>query len=101
MQFQIARARALYASAQAGIPSLAPSGRFATILASELYSGILCEIEAMQYDVFAGRARVPARGKARRVASAAAAFAGMWLPDFVPVPRALPTGDGIARRIGG
>src|SRR5690606_9626648 len=47
LEFEIARARTLYAGALAGVPSLCPSGRFATLAAAGLYAGILDEIERM------------------------------------------------------
>jgi phytoene synthase len=65
MAYQVGRARLLYASALRGVPALAPSGRATTLAASRLYAGILDEIEAMDYDVFRGRAMVPGRRKAR------------------------------------
>jgi phytoene synthase len=77
MAFQIARARALYDSALMGVPSLAPSGRMATLAASHLYSRILNEIEAMDYDVFAARACVTAKGKVTSLSNATVAFARM------------------------
>jgi phytoene synthase len=56
--FQIDRARALYADARRGYRALAPSGRLTTIAASNLYAGILTEIEALDYDVLRMRAHV-------------------------------------------
>ncbi len=55
MKFQIARARALYTSADAGIPLLARSGQKPVRLARVLYSKILDRIEEAQYDVFSER----------------------------------------------
>lgn len=63
MQFQIDRARSLYASAWPGIVLLSPDGQFAIAAASELYSGILGQIERQDYDVFSRRARVSVTGK--------------------------------------
>lgn len=77
MQFQVARARSLYASAHEGIPALLPSGRMATLAASHLYARILNEIEAMDYDVFRGRAYVRGRGKATSLSRASAHFLRM------------------------
>lgn len=57
MQFEIARARRLYALAESGIDELAPEGRFAVRLASRLYAAILTKIEHAEYDVFRGRVR--------------------------------------------
>ncbi len=59
MEFQIARARRFYAAAAPGIPLLNRDGRFAVQVASDVYSQILCRIEAANYDVFSRRAVVP------------------------------------------
>jgi phytoene synthase len=75
MAFQIARARSIYAEARRGIPALAPSGRLTTLAASRLYGGILAEIEALDYDVFRTRARVPTARKLRALPGIVAAFA--------------------------
>ena len=56
-KFQIARARALYATADAGIPLLPPEARKAVRLARVLYARILDCVEERRYDVFGGRAR--------------------------------------------
>jgi 15-cis-phytoene synthase len=74
MAFEVARARSLYESALKGVPALAPSGRMATLAASHLYSRILNEIEAMDYDVFSGRAFVKNRGKLASLSLATASF---------------------------
>jgi phytoene synthase len=60
MQFQAERARHYYAKSMLGINMLNPDGRFAVEIAARVYSGILEQIEAMDYDVFARRAVVPA-----------------------------------------
>lgn len=77
IQFQIARARSLYDSALKGVPALIPSGRMATLAASHLYSRILNEIEAMDYDVFRGRAYVRNRGKITSLTGATVSFLRM------------------------
>lgn len=77
MAFQIDRTRALYKSAMLGVPSLVPSGRFATLAASGLYSRILNEIEALEYDVYRSRAYVPARGKLGGLTRASGTFLRM------------------------
>ncbi|HUS14600.1 MAG TPA: squalene/phytoene synthase family protein [Chloroflexia bacterium] len=59
MQFEIARARALYAQAWPGIALLAPDSRLAVGAAASVYRAILTRIEANGYDVFTRRARVP------------------------------------------
>ena len=58
MQFQIARARSLYAEALPGIKLLGKDGRFAIGAAAELYQRILDEIESNDYDVFTQQASV-------------------------------------------
>ena len=59
VQFEIARCRALYASADLGVPMLPPSSGRCISGARSLYSRILVEIESRGYDVFTGRASVP------------------------------------------
>jgi phytoene synthase len=75
LRFQIERNRTLYANALQGVSSLCPSGRLATLVASHLYAEILCEIEAMQYDVFRARARVSPARRLQKVLAATTAFA--------------------------
>lgn len=75
MHFQIERARRLYARAETGVPSLCPSGRVTTLLASRLYAEILDRIVANDYDVFTRRAVVHRRRKARATATTLAGFA--------------------------
>jgi 15-cis-phytoene synthase len=66
MRFEIARARELYRSATEGIPALTNDGsRFCVRLMCNIYSGILDEIESLDYDVFRTRAHVPLRRKLR------------------------------------
>jgi phytoene synthase len=57
MRFEIARARALYASADQGLPWLPPRSAACVRTARILYSRILVEIEGNDYDVFSTRAR--------------------------------------------
>jgi phytoene synthase len=59
MQFQIARARSYYESAEPGIAMLNPRGSFAVKVASDVYRQILSVIEQNDYDVFGRRAVVP------------------------------------------
>ena len=59
MRFQIRRARELYRSADRGIELLPPRSAACVRSARVLYSRILDEIEANDYDVFSTRARVP------------------------------------------
>ena len=72
LAYQISRARDLYRRAHHGVGALAPSGRVTTLAASALYSGILGEIEAMNYAVFDHRAHLSATRKARALASVVA-----------------------------
>ena len=67
MQFEIARTRALYASADRGIPYITPECRLPVILARILYAKILDKIEANGYDVFRRRARTTGLEKAAEV----------------------------------
>jgi phytoene synthase len=70
MRFEIDRTRALYRSADAGLELLPPSSARCIRAARVLYSRILDEIEANQYDVFSKRARVPTWRKLTVVAGA-------------------------------
>ena len=58
LKFYIQKARDLYLQADLGIPYLSPEGQKTARLASKIYSAILGEIEAQNYDVFKGRASV-------------------------------------------
>ena len=70
MQFEIERVRSLYAEAERG-EALLPARSARCIRAARvLYGEILDVIEARRYDVFSGRARVPARRKAAVVTRA-------------------------------
>jgi phytoene synthase len=72
MRFEIARCRALYRDAEAGIAMLPRRSASCVGAAHDLYGRILDRIEAQGYDVFAKRARVPTPTKlavaARRLA---------------------------------
>ena len=57
IKFQIARVRELQKSAEPGIQMLEPSSRPCIEAASELYCGIVDEVEAIGYDVFNFRAK--------------------------------------------
>lgn len=74
IEFQIARARDIYADALRGIVALTPSGRLTTLAAARFYAGILNEIEAADCDVFQGRARVSSARKLRQTPKVAAEF---------------------------
>jgi phytoene synthase len=64
MRFEIERNRALYVEADRGIPLLPSSSARCVSTARTLYARILDRIEARDYDVFSGRARVPTWRKA-------------------------------------
>ena len=64
MAFEIARNRELYDIARTGLPMLPPASARCVGTALDLYSRILGRIQARDYDVFSGRARVPAWRKA-------------------------------------
>ena len=72
-EFQVARARALYAQADGGIPMLPPEARKAVRLARILYARILDRIEDRGHDVFGGRART---SKTEKLVVAARVLAG-------------------------
>lgn len=65
MRFQIDRNRRLYAEAAPGISMLARDGRLAIAAASDLYRGILTEIERMDYNNLNRRAHVSGARKLR------------------------------------
>ncbi|OLF18126.1 phytoene/squalene synthase family protein [Actinophytocola xanthii] len=67
---QVATTRAIYRQAVPGVAMLRPEARPCISTALALYSGILDRIEAMDHDVFAGRARVGTARKARVAAPA-------------------------------
>lgn len=72
MRFQIARARALYLRAEAGIPLLADDGSQLTVwMMRHIYAGILDEIEKQHFDVFRKRAGT---SLARKLALAGRAY---------------------------
>ncbi|MGB5951145.1 MAG: phytoene/squalene synthase family protein [Ornithinimicrobium sp.] len=64
MSFEIGRNRELYRSADEGLPHLPPTSRRCVQTARHLYSRILDLIEEADYDIFAGRLRVPTWQKA-------------------------------------
>ena len=65
IKFQIARVRELQAVAEAGIQYLDPISRPCIRAASELYCGIVDEIEANDYDIFTERATTSKWRRAR------------------------------------
>lgn len=79
MQFEIARAHALYEHSWGGVGYLQPDGRMAVGAAALLYRGILDRIVANDFDVFSQRARLSGRQKLLR------------LPSIYAKVRALPS----------
>ena len=67
MQFEIARARNLYAQSLPAIAALKPDGRLAVTAAAVLYRGILDKIEQNDYNVFTRRAYLTLGEKLRRM----------------------------------
>lgn len=59
MRYEISRTRALYTASLVGDALLPPSSARCIAGARELYSGILDQIEAANYDVWSARVRVP------------------------------------------
>ncbi|MBA2693027.1 MAG: phytoene/squalene synthase family protein [Rubrobacter sp.] len=72
MDFEMARARSLYALADEGMKYIPKGRRFPVVVARNLYAGILDQIYARNYDVFSGRART---SLAKKVSVAAACAA--------------------------
>ena len=71
MQFEIARARDLYAAGARGLHLIPNDGsRFTAGVMSSVYSGILDAIEAQRYDVFTKRARLNGLQKLKRLTRA-------------------------------
>ena len=81
MAFEIERNRRLYDAAREGVPLLPPRSARCVATALRLYSGILGRIEARDYDVFSGRARVPTWRKA--VTAATVLVAGPRVAEVV------------------
>jgi 15-cis-phytoene synthase len=71
LKFQIARVRELQREAAPGIDLLHPTSRPCIRAASELYCGIVDEVEAIGYDIFNKRAQT---SKARRIRVAGRAY---------------------------
>ena len=69
MRYQIKRTRQLYSDAQPGIQLLEREGQLAILAASDIYQGILDDIETNDYDVFNRRASLSAWGKVQRLPS--------------------------------
>lgn len=67
IDFEIARAKKLYAEAWDGIKMLSPDGRLAIAASADLYRGILDKIVENRYDVFHRRAHLGAAEKLARI----------------------------------
>ncbi|MEO3929915.1 phytoene/squalene synthase family protein [Micromonosporaceae bacterium B7E4] len=70
IEYEVSRAREHYVAAAPGVTLLAPASQSCIRTAYLLYGGILDEVVAAGYDVFAGRAVVPRRRRAAVVARA-------------------------------
>ena len=70
LKFQIARVRLLQAEADAGIAHLDKTSRPCIRAASELYCGIVDEVESIGYDIFNKRAKTSSARRARVAGSA-------------------------------
>ncbi|MEU4564406.1 phytoene/squalene synthase family protein [Actinoplanes sp. NPDC023936] len=79
---EVRRAREHYAAAAPGIPMLEPASQACMRTAFQLYGGILDEVEAADYDVFARRATVPNRRRA------AVAVRSLLTRPGTPIPSA-------------
>ncbi|MFY1674144.1 phytoene/squalene synthase family protein [Plantactinospora sp. WMMB334] len=82
IEYEVGRARQHYAAAAPGVTLLAPGSQSCIRTAYVLYGGILDEVVAAGYEVFARRAVVPRRRRAVEVARALLAPAGT--PLVVP-----------------
>ncbi|MEO3745151.1 phytoene/squalene synthase family protein [Plantactinospora sp. B5E13] len=80
IRYEVERARAHYAAAAPGVTLLAPASQSCIRTAYLLYGGILDEVVAADYEVFARRAVVP---KGRR---AAVVTRALLTPTGAPVP---------------
>lgn len=81
LRYQIERVRTLQAEADAGIALLDPTSQPCIRAASELYCGIVDEVEAIGYDVFRHRAKT---STARRARVAARALLQAWAARINP-----------------
>ncbi|MEQ4300811.1 phytoene/squalene synthase family protein [Plantactinospora sp. B6F1] len=96
IEYEVGRARAHYVAAAPGVPLLAPASQSCIRTAYLLYGGILDEVVAAGYDVFAGRAVVPGR---RRLAVAARALLTPAGSPVVAPGAPLRAGRGIAEPV--
>ncbi|MFU8850946.1 phytoene/squalene synthase family protein [Micromonospora sp. SL1-18] len=84
IRYEVARAQAHYAAAAPGIPLLTDASQTCMRTAYALYGGILDEVAAQDYDVFARRARVA--GGRRMAVAARALLTPPGTPVAVPGP---------------
>ncbi|GAB3948716.1 phytoene/squalene synthase family protein [Micromonospora vulcania] len=89
IEYEVTRAQAHYAAAAPGITLLAPASQACMRTAYALYGGILDEVAAQDYDVFARRALVPQRR--RMVVAARALLTSTGTPVTIPGPTVQPT----------
>ncbi|MFY1635452.1 phytoene/squalene synthase family protein [Solwaraspora sp. WMMB335] len=80
IEYEVTRAQAHYAAAAPGVTMLEPASQACIRTAYALYGGILDEIAARGYDVFASRAVVPNHRRA------AVALRALLTPAGTPVP---------------
>jgi phytoene synthase len=67
IDFQVARARGLYAEGLSGVGALHPSGRLAAIAGAHLYGKILDRIERREFDGFRERASISTAEKFKQL----------------------------------
>lgn len=84
IRYEVARAQAHYAAAAPGVTLLAPASQACIRTAYTLYGGILDEVAAQDFDVFAQRARVPQHHRLAETARALLTRTGT--PVRVPGP---------------
>jgi phytoene synthase len=88
IEYEVARAQAHYAAAAPGVTLLLPASQACIRAAYALYGGILDEVAAAGYDVFARRATVPNRHRAAVAARSLLTKPGT--PVAVPGPAIVP-----------
>ncbi|HEX8629435.1 MAG TPA: phytoene/squalene synthase family protein [Catenuloplanes sp.] len=92
IRYEVARARIHYAAAAPGVLLLSRGSQACIRTAYRLYGGILDEVAAADFDVFAHRATVPNRRRA------AVALSSLLTPAGAPVPLPGPRLDAPATR---
>ncbi|NES15723.1 MULTISPECIES: phytoene/squalene synthase family protein [Micromonospora] len=88
IEYEVARAQGHYLAAAPGIPLLTPASQACMRTAYALYGGILDEVAAQDYDVFARRAVVP--GRKRMAVAARSLLTPTGTPVAVPGPALRP-----------